>query len=89
MFPMGPRSYADTLYPAFFIDFSQNSIVVIPFIINQIWKPRNTVTSIPRNAARVSPKRTKNIVMKGVVVSTEFLTDSSIVQVMRLQSIAA
>eukprot|EP00972_Heterocapsa_arctica_P104141 15347912-Heterocapsa_arctica.AAC.2 len=86
--PPKPRSYAEPFQPLLFdfIDLSQNSMVVIPLSISQTWKLKKQVTRIPRKAASVSPKRRKNIVMKDVSLSTEVFTDSSIVHVMKWQS---
>ena len=48
--------------------FSQNSMVVMDFTINQMWKLKKAVMRMARKNPKVSPKSKKNSVRNGVVL---------------------
>jgi len=64
-------------------------MVVMAFIISQMWNPKKQVTRIAKNEDKVSPKSKANIDINGAFASTERCTDSNIVNAMRLQAMTA
>lgn len=67
-----------------FMDFSQNSMVVIDFIVNQMWKQKKSVDKSAKKVARVSPNSNINILPKGVSEPVAFLTESRMVKLIVL-----
>lgn len=70
MLPTQPRSkplWPDDIDPPF-MDFSQNSIVVMALSTSQTWKVKNAVDNRPKNPIKVSPNKRKNMVKKGALL---------------------
>jgi len=61
-------------------------MVVIAFIISQIWKKKNAVTKTARKEAKVSPKIRRNIKEKGTSVLVARCVEWNIVNTMMWRS---
>jgi len=68
MLPIQPLSYTEESYAILAFDFSQNSMVVMDFTINHMWKLKKAVMRMARKIPKVSPKSKKNMVRNGVVL---------------------
>lgn len=75
-------------YPAIFMDFSQNSSVVIAFTVSHPWKPKKRQFTVHRKQAKHSANRRDNISAGLTSMRVDHQTDSNIVTAMKIRSIA-